>query len=77
MPKRVEFDPPNGFILPEGKDVNEDIELMATVRMKPGGRLCLVALDGNKMPGYRDDEDDGKTYAAASADEFESQNGGY
>lgn len=68
MPKRIEFDAPDGFVLPEGKAVGDDFELMATIRMKPDGRLCIVELDGNRMPGFRDDEDDGKTYADASAD---------
>lgn len=71
MPKRVEFDAPEGFVLPEGKAVNDDIELMATVRMKTDGRLCLVELDGVRMPGFKEDEDDGKTYANASADAME------
>lgn len=68
MAKKIEFDAPDGFVLPEGKAVNDDIEVMATIRMKPSGRLCLVELDGVRMPGYRDDEDDGKSYADASAD---------
>lgn len=68
MPKRIEFDAPDGFVLPEGLGVDDDIEIMATVRMKPDGRLCLVELDGTRMPGFRDDEDDGKTYAQASAE---------
>lgn len=71
MPKRIEFNPPEGFSLPEGKAVGDDIEVMATVRMKPDGSLCLVAINDSRMPGYRDDDDDGKTYAQASAEEFE------
>ncbi len=72
MPKRIEFDAPEGFSLPEGKQVGDDIEVMATIRVKPDGRLCLVEIDGHRMPGYRDDEDDGKSYADASADAMES-----
>lgn len=79
MPKRIEFDPPEGFTLPEGKAVGDDIELMATVRVKPDGRLCLVALNDERMPGFRDDEDDGKSYADASADVMDEgmMEGGY
>ena len=78
MPKRIEFDPPEGFVLPEGKAVGDDIELMATVRVKPDGRLCLVALNDERMPGFRDDEDDGKSYATASADAMDDgEKGGY
>ena len=78
-PKRIEFDAPEGFVLPEGKAVGDDVELMATVRMKPDGRLCLVEIDGVRMKGFRDDEDDGKTYAQAAADMMDegSGQGGY
>lgn len=71
MAKRIEFDAPPGWVIPEGMAVGDDAELMATVRIKPDGRLCLVELDGTRMPGFRDDEDDGKTYADASADAME------
>lgn len=71
MAKRVEFDAPSGWVSPEGVGENEDIELMASVRVKPGGRLCLVELDGIRMPGYRKDDDDGKTYAQASSEAYD------
>jgi hypothetical protein len=80
MAKRIEFDAPDGWVLPEGKAIDDDFEVLATVRMKKGGRLCLVELDGHKMPGYRDDEDDGKTYAQAAADSMDDEGigqGGY
>lgn len=76
MPKRIEFDAPEGWALPEGKAIGDDVEVLATVRAKSDGRLCLVELDGHKMKGYKDDEDDGKTYAQASADAMENE-GGY
>jgi len=74
--KRIEFDSPPGFALPEGKAVGDDIEVMASVRVKPDGRLCLVELDGNRMPGYKEgdeDEPDGKTYAQAAADRMDAE----
>lgn len=76
MPKRIEFDAPDGWSLPEGKATGDDVEVLATVRAKSDGRLCLVELDGHRMKGFRDDEDDGKTYAQASADAMDEQ-GGY
>lgn len=75
MAKRIEFEAPDGFVAPEGKAIGDDVELLATVRLKKGGRLCLVELDGVRMPGFRDDEDDGKTYANAAGDAFDE--GGY
>ena len=76
MPKRIEFDPPEGFVWPEGADEDE-AEFVATIQRKPSGRLCLKTLDGFKMPGYRDDEDDGKTYAEAASEGMKNQEGGY
>lgn len=76
MPKRIEFDAPAGWSLPEGKATGDDVEVLATIRAKSDGRLCLVELDGHRMKGFRDDEDDGKTYAQASADAMDEQ-GGY
>jgi len=76
MPKRIEFDAPEGFVLPEGKGVGDDVEVLATVRAKSDGRLCLVELDGHRMKGFKEDEDDGKSYAEASSDAMDEQ-GGY
>lgn len=71
--KRIEFDAPEGFVLPEGKAINEDIECMAVVRMKADGRLCLVELNGERMPGYKEDDDEhqGKSYPQVAADEMD------
>lgn len=77
MAKRIEFDPPEGFVMPEGVAENEDFEVMAAVRVKPDGRLCLVELDGIRMPGFKEDDDDGKTYADASVDAMEGEPSGY
>ena len=75
MPKRIEFDAPEDFVWPEGADEDE-AEFVATIRRKPSGRLCLVELDGIRMPGYRNDEDDGKTYAEAAAERMDNAQGG-
>lgn len=72
MAKRIEFDPPKDWSPPEGKDSpGDEPEVLATVRIKKGGRLCLVALDGKRLPGYSDDEDDGKTYPEAVAEHMD------
>lgn len=78
MPKRIEFDPPEDFVWPEGMGEDDEAEYVAVIRRKPDGRLCLVALDGIRMPGFRKNEDDGKTYAEAAAEGLEGEeNGGY
>lgn len=57
--KRVEFMPPKGFQLPEGKLKGERFESMATFQIKANGDLCLVALGESKMPGYEDKKESG------------------
>lgn len=52
--KRVEFTPPKGFGLPEGKQAGDTFESMATFQIKKDGRMCLVAIGDSKMPGYED-----------------------
>lgn len=55
--KRVEFTPPKGFGLPEGKEAGDTFESMATFQLKKDGRMCLVAIGDHKMPGYEDKSD--------------------
>lgn len=77
MAKRIEFDAPDGFVLPEGKGAGDDVEVLATVRAKSDGRLCLVELDGHRMKGFRDEDEDEKTYVQASTEAMEQGEGGY
>ena len=58
--KRIEFKLPEGFSIPTGKMPGDDIEVLATLRLKENGSsACIVELDGVPMPGY-DDKGDGK-----------------
>jgi hypothetical protein len=57
--KRVEFHPPKGIALPEGKKAGDRFESMATFQIKGNGTLCLVAIGEQKMPGYEDKESPG------------------
>lgn len=66
--KRIEFDLPEGFVQPEGVSVNGQFESLAIIQLKEDGRACLVALDGYRMPGYKEGDDDGKSYASAAAE---------
>ena len=52
--KRVEFQIPEGFMLPEGADT--DFDLVCSFRVKPGGTLCLTKLGDVEMPGSTDKE---------------------
>lgn len=71
MSKRIEFDPPEDFSIPEGKTSGDDFDIVATIRIKPDGRLCLVALDGARMPGYTDGDD--KSYPDAVAERMDRE----
>lgn len=55
--KRIEFKPPKGFMLPEGKQSGEQFESMATFQIKANGDLCLVAIGDSKMPGYEEKQE--------------------
>lgn len=50
--KPLEFQPPQGFKIPEGVRDGEEFDSLATLRLKKGGLLCLVKLDEQPLPGY-------------------------
>ena len=54
--KPVEFAIPEGWVVPEGAEPNEDFDLVCSLRLKPNGTLCLTKLGDVEMPGYRDKE---------------------
>jgi hypothetical protein len=54
--KRIEFDLPSGLILPDQLSESREFEALATIQLKEDGKACLVAIDGNRMPGYTDGE---------------------
>ena len=45
-PKEIEFQAPKGFSPPEDSAPGQSFEVMATVKMKDNGMLCLEAIDG-------------------------------
>lgn len=49
--KLVEFTPPKGFTPPEGTD---EFDQLATFRRKPNGKMCIIAIGGVPMPGYKE-----------------------
>lgn len=68
--KRIEFDIPEGFVVPEGVSANGQFEALATIQLKEDGRACLVAVDGYRMPGYQEedsDSDDEQSYSSAAS----------
>lgn len=50
-------------MVPEGKTAGDTIEMMAEFQLKPNGKICLVSIEGNDMPGYKDDDDKKESYA--------------
>lgn len=49
-----EFSAPEGFAPEEGVEEDQEFEAIATLKRKPDGKLCLVALDGARFPDKRD-----------------------
>lgn len=54
--RKIEFNLPSGFAIPEGKQVGSRVKVMAEIELKPNGRACLAELDGVAMPGYQGDD---------------------
>lgn len=65
--RRVEFKPPDGFMLPEGKASGDKFDSIATFQIKPNGTICLVAIGDYTMPGY-EDKADNPTYRDEGAE---------
>lgn len=56
MEKSVEFDVPQGFKPPEDTQEGQEFDSVATFKLEPGGKICLVAIDGVNLPEYSDKE---------------------
>ena len=67
MPKEIEFDAPKGFAPPEDSEPGKPFEVLATIRQKEDGKLCLEAVDGvavtaaekSETPEMEESEDEG------------------
>lgn len=62
MSKKITFEVPEGYALPEGLGkTGDEFDAGATFRVEDDGkRLCLIALDGIPMPGYEKDAEKGR-----------------
>lgn len=80
MAKRIEFQLPSGFVIGENVGEGDEMDTLATIQIKKGGKACLVALDDYRMPGYdgtkKEKSEDKRSYADAAADNME-EDGGY
>lgn len=56
MPKEIEFPAPKGFAPPEDSEPGKPFEVLATIRQKEDGTLCLEALDGAPVSPEEDGE---------------------
>lgn len=54
--KRIEFDLPEGFPIPDQLSESGEFDALATIQIKEDGTACLVALEGYRMPGYTEDD---------------------
>lgn len=65
MAKEIEFPAPEGFAPPENSEPGNPFEVLATIRQKENGMLCLEALDGAPVSP----EEDGETSEAENSEE--------
>lgn len=56
MEKSLEFDVPQGYKPPEDTREGQEFDSVATFKLEPGGKICLVAIDGVMLPEYSDKE---------------------
>ena len=57
MAKTV-FEMPKGIADFDELEDGEKMRFSGTLRKEPGGRACLVAVDGKTVPGYSDEDED-------------------
>lgn len=79
--KLIEFTPPKGMAIPEGKGSGDTFDSIATFRIKPDGKMCLVAIGDHKLPGYDKDAmtDGGREMGDKAASRYREKmdGGGY
>lgn len=74
--KEVYLKVPEGFDVPEGIKPGDTFEAMSTYRLKEDGGLCLEAVEGNELPGKKEEsseemEDEGEEEYAEEEGEQE------
>lgn len=81
MAKKIEFELPKDLTLPDQISSNGEFDALATIKIKKDGKACLVAIDGYRMPGYREEdeqeseqeemEEDSMSYSEAASEGME------
>lgn len=52
MNKKNSFRLPEGIEIPEGIKPGDSLEFMAEFKVEQNGEVCLVGVEGTKLPGY-------------------------
>lgn len=64
-PNKVEFDPPKGFVLPEGAEPGKPWDAVCTFETnQETGKICMVKIADTDMPGYGSNEHEEKEKAS-------------
>lgn len=59
--KKITFEIPDGFAVPEGLESGDEFDASATFKIEDNGKkLCLLAVDGVALPGYEKDAEKGR-----------------
>lgn len=77
---KVTFAMPEGMPMPEGKEMGDEFEAPAMFRMEKDGKLCLVAVNGMKLEGYKEEPEesadgDEDAFMGALSKEYTAQTG--
>lgn len=54
--KKVEFQPPKDFAIPEGLSAGERFDSVCTFELKDTGTVCMTMMGDADMPGYGKEE---------------------
>lgn len=68
------FDMPKGIAEFDELEDGEKMQFSGTLRKEPGGKACLVSVDGKTVPGYSDsdeEEEDEDEYEEDESEEME------
>ena len=55
---KIIFKLPAGVEVPDGKQPGDTFQAMATMKIEPAGSVCLVEIDGEPLPGYKESGDE-------------------
>lgn len=67
--KLFQFQLPGSIIVPDGKQAGDTFQAMCTLRLNPNGTADLCQIDGESLPGYKDEDAERPAETPASSED--------